>query len=523
MRPANDPDGLYLGLGLSDSNLSVDTTFAFSYNESLGYLTDLAGNRLRNKTSKTIDRTPPSFDVIISPVDSKSIYIIFVKQIVTDSSKVKFRDDSGTAIFNTPYPDFTNILPKCFRIISIDAGGNTIVSTENQIDTSVPAEIIENFSNDSFTCIKLATTKEIDIESLKNCYVQLITPAEYPQTGSDPLTNNTGSRVTLIQDYLGNYMSMYSAHALSDFAVNYVNPLYAYSTDMIYEDESIMNGLYEAGSWAVHDWNADQQNYGTLPAGYPVSIVADTKANDKIRIYLSPSPDAESVSSQMNTDFGTNFRIWLPDLTDGSFRALAAANNTNFVYTDGSLTQENSANSIFNLSKETVSAWENKSQISFMFGLMEDENNPVRIYNNPYYDVSTDKFNLSLSIPVPLYSLRMQDTSDLNTLDLWSFKIKAITSQRGGVTILNNVINASNEEKTVVIVDMPEDGNLTVCVMTLDGNIITYLNRGNTKAGEYYYTWNGKNRNGKAVARGMYFVRVLGGGIDETRKVMVVK
>ncbi len=70
---------------------------------------------------------------------------------------------------------------------------------------------------------------------------------------------------------------------------------------------------------------------------------------------------------------------------------------------------------------------------------------------------------------------------------------------------------------------MPEDGNLTVCVMTLDGNIITYLNRGNTKAGEYYYTWNGKNRNGKAVARGMYFVRVMGGGIDETRKVMVVK
>ena len=54
---------------------------------------------------------------------------------------------------------------------------------------------------------------------------------------------------------------------------------------------------------------------------------------------------------------------------------------------------------------------------------------------------------------------------------------------------MNNVINASNDEKAVVIVDMPEDGNLTVCVMTLDGNIITYLNRGNTKAGEYYYTW----------------------------------
>jgi hypothetical protein len=213
----------------------------------------------------------------------------------------------------------------------------------------------------------------------------------------------------------------------------------------------------------------------------------------------------------------------LPALQDSLFRALSATNNTNYVYSDGKLLDASSANSLFNISKETVSSWTSGSQISFMFGLMQNANSPVRIYNNPYYDVSTDKFNLSLSIPVPLYCLRMTDTADLNTLDLWSFKIKSITSQRGGVTILNNVINASKEEKAVVIVDMPEDGNLTVCVMTLDGNIITYLNRGSTKAGEYYYTWNGKNKNGKAVARGMYFVRVFGGGIDETRKVMVVK
>lgn len=521
MRPANDPDGLYLGLGLTDSSLSVETTFAFSYNDSLGYLTDLAGNRLHSKVSKTIDRTPPSFDAIISPVDTKSVYLLFVKQLVTDSSRIKFRDNSGTNV--NIIDSFATLMPKCFRIISIDASGTAVVSTENQIDTSVPAEVVESFSNDSFTCIKLTTTKEINIENLKNLYIQLITPAEYPQTASDPLTNNTGSRVTLIQDHLGNYMSMYSAHALSDFAVNYVNPLYAYSTDMLYEDQSIMNGLYEAGSWAVHDWNADQQNYGTLPAGYPISIVADTKGDEKIRVYLSPSPDADSVSKQFNSDFDAKFRIWLPALQDSLFRALSAANNTNFVYSDGQLLDASSANSLFNITKETVISWQTGSQISFMFGLMQNSNSPVRIYNNPYYDVSTDKFNLSLSIPVPLYCLRMPDTADLNTLDLWSFKIKGITAQRGGVTILNNVINASNDEKAVVIVDMPEDGNLTVCVMTLDGNIITYLNRGNTKAGEYYYTWNGKNRNGKVVARGMYFVRVLGGGIDETRKVMVVK
>ncbi len=524
MRPANDPDGLYLGLGLSDTNLSVETTFSFSYNENKGYLTDLAGNRLRSKTSKTIDRTPPSFDVIFSPVENKAIYIIFVKELVLDSAKIKFRDNSGSQIdIISLYPDFTKLLPKCFRIISIDAGGNAVENTELKIDTSIPAKIIKEYSNSSFTCIKLTTTKEIDIDALKELYVQLIMPQEYPTQTSDPLTNNINSRVTFIQDYLGNYMSMYSAHALSDFAINYVNPLYAYSSDMLDDEVSVMKDLYKEGSWAVHDWNANQQNYGTLPENHPVSIIADTKGNEKIRIYLSPSPDADSVSKQLNADFNTKYRIWLPALQNGIFRALSAKNNSNYVYADGSLVDSSSQNSIFNLSKETVSEWKSGKQISFMFGLMENSSNPLRIYNNPYYDVSTDKFNLSLSIPVPLYCIRMIDLSDLNTLDLWSFKLKGITSQRGGVTILNNVINADKGEKTVVKVDMPEDGRLNVIVMTLDGNIISYLNRGNVKAGEHYFTWDGKNKNGAAAARGMYFIRVTGSGIDETRKVMVVK
>ena len=527
MRPANDPDGLYLGLGLTDTELSVETTFAFSYNENLGYLTDLAGNRLRNKVSKTIDRTPPSFDVILSPIDTKSVYIIFVKKLITDSTDLKLIEvnSSGEKERQPINESFADLIPKCFRIITIDAAGNASLSTDIQIDTSVPAEIVEANSNDSFTCLKLTTTEDINIEDLKDMYIQLIMPEGYPSTSVDPFTSNNNSRVTFIQDIIGNYMSMYSAHALSDFAVNYIKPLYAYSSDMLEDETSVMNGLYEEGTWAVHDWNDDQQNYGTLPADHPVSIVADTMSNEKVRIYLSPSPDTDSVSKQFNSDFGTKLRVWLPDITDGIFRAFSASNNTNFVYTDGTAIEdtESSDNLIFNLTKETVSAWASGTQISFMFGLLDDSNNPLRIYNNPYYDIETDRFNLSLSIPVPLYSLRMHNAEDINSLDLWSFKVRSVTEQRGGVTILNNVIDAGKDEKTIIKVNLPEEGKLNVIIMTLDGNIITYLNRGNTAAGEHYFTWNGKNRNGKSVARGMYFVRVIGSGIDETRKVMVVK
>ena len=106
---------------------------------------------------------------------------------------------------------------------------------------------------------------------------------------------------------------------------------------------------------------------------------------------------------------------------------------------------------------------------------------------------------------------------------MWSFSISSITQQRGGVTILNNVINAGIGEKTAIEVEMPSSGNLNVFVMTLDGNIVQRLSMGHQSAGKHYFYWDGKNNAGNPVARGLYFVRVSGNGIDETRKVMVVK
>ena len=122
-----------------------------------------------------------------------------------------------------------------------------------------------------------------------------------------------------------------------------------------------------------------------------------------------------------------------------------------------------------------------------------------------------------------MFALRLKDKNDITSLDLWSFKVKSVTEQRGGVSILNNVINATYGEKTIVKLNVPQAGNVDVMVMTLDGNIVTYLQHGSISAGEHYFTWNGKNNAGQNVARGLYFVRVIGPNLDETRKVMVVK
>lgn len=530
-RPVNDPDGLYLGLRLSDLSLPIETTFAFSFNEGEGYITDLAGNRLRSKTSKTIDRSAPSFDITLSPINQKEVILVFVKEVVTDSSKIKFADNNGNKISITQ--DFLSLLPGCFQIISINEDGTFTPSQSIQIDSSIPAELISEHTSSNFTAFRMTLTNPVTFDNIKNLYIQVKQHPDYPELSTDPFTSNTDSRVTLIQDKLGNYIGMYSAHALSDFAVGVVNPAYGYSPDMKFEEEYVMNGLYGQGTWAVHDWNADQQNYGTLPAGHPVTIVANTDDGteeklslpENVRIYFSPNPQADSISTQLNKDLNIKLRVWLPLVTDGIIPALSSTNNKNFKSVDSKLinSNNNTEGLSFDIPLEDTKDWKTGNQISFLFGILNSNNEPFRIYSSPYYDIGTNRFNLSLSNSVPLYCLRMHNISDISTLDLWSFKIKSITEQRGGVTILNNVINPDKGEKTVVKVNQPVNGKLNVIVMTLDGNIVTYLNRGEALAGEHFFTWNGKNKAGNSVARGMYFVRVIGGDFDETRKVMVVK
>ena len=127
------------------------------------------------------------------------------------------------------------------------------------------------------------------------------------------------------------------------------------------------------------------------------------------------------------------------------------------------------------------------------------------------------------SVFSPLYALRLTDPSNFMSLELWSFRLKNIVSQRGGITILNNVIDSVKGEKVVLKVNLEQETELTILVMTLDGNIVDYLQRGLAPAGEQYYSWDGTNRRGNPVARGMYFIRVMGKDIDETRKVLVIK
>jgi hypothetical protein len=131
---------------------------------------------------------------------------------------------------------------------------------------------------------------------------------------------------------------------------------------------------------------------------------------------------------------------------------------------------------------------------------------------------------------IPLYVARLDiprggdiPTDWYRRIKPFSFRIHDITLQRSGVTILNNVIDPNKGEKTYVDYKLNRNGRVTIQVFTLDGTMVQVLQRGSQGAGEYRVSWDGKNRGGRAVARGLYFIRVVGPEIDEIRKVMVVK
>jgi hypothetical protein len=129
----------------------------------------------------------------------------------------------------------------------------------------------------------------------------------------------------------------------------------------------------------------------------------------------------------------------------------------------------------------------------------------------------------------PLYGVRLNDTAPREKFyepgNLASFKVNTGETkyQRSGATILSNVINPAKGEKTILHYILTRGGQVTIQVFTLDGNLVQSLYRGSREAGEYDAVWDGKNRGGNVVARGMYFIRIVAPDIDEIRKVMVVK
>jgi hypothetical protein len=121
------------------------------------------------------------------------------------------------------------------------------------------------------------------------------------------------------------------------------------------------------------------------------------------------------------------------------------------------------------------------------------------------------------------YCLRVLNPKDPRTLAMWSLNVQELQRQRRGVTILNNVLRTGQGGRTTVVYTLERRGSVTILVSDLQGDIVAVLVRSVQNAGEHAASWDGRNRAGRFVAPGLYFVKIVGPGINEVRKVLVGK
>ncbi|WP_273443125.1 hypothetical protein [Treponema berlinense] len=515
-------DGLYIRLPLSDKTLALRTTFEVYYSPQDSYITDLAGNLLSSSyTQKTkftsLDVTPPSIVMTLAPIGENKIYAIFSKQLAFGSENRFFK--------NLSEADLNEALSQIKEsFILVKKGSSAGASAEENAITK--AEYVS--SSDEYTALLFTLEKTINLSDVENLWLRNV------GYNSQKVEDGVGITVadTKIRDFLGNYMTQNSGHALSDFAVNALDVLYAYANPKD-DDDWNEKGIYGqntasvSSDYAVHDFTAEQGNYGALVEQRDIAlqIKINGEMESERRFLLVPSKSSalssEMVSDKINLLLGTDWRVWLPT----SLKAVATHPNSSVMSENFPESADGGNGILWNYTlKNEDYGFKSGDEIQFLFKFTDADGNDILLDND------ADDFtggSANPSHPVPLYALKMPlekiNAGDFSFVDLWSFKIKSIKQQRGGVTILNNVINVNAREQAVLEVNVPEEGNLNVFVMTIDGNIVKRLNHGRVNSGTHYYRWNGTNNASKPVARGLYFVRVVGPGIDETRKVLCVK
>ena len=528
-REISSGDSLYFSVFLKDgTKLPLKTNFSVRYDQQ-GCVTDLAGNLMKSAKVKSVDRVSPRFNMTSAKVSGNKLYVVFNKEINLEPVELEFSDGRKKSFG----------ISDSLRFIKIPADGHKFEDSDVVYDLYIEKETapLKIYSSGTFTGLIFTLNRNVTLKDVKNYYIQSFSP----ESGKfiDPFTGIKDVKVTAITDVNGNYMSHGDAHALSDFAVDVVNPVYAYDDRFMEEKFGFSASAAAQSNLSVREWDEDQQKDGTLLTEHNLFVVTSQDSGnsedaeslpEKIIMYYDKSPDSDSVSKEYNKNLEQNLRVWIPSLvpvdTSGSsteriysLTTLASATNSNNLFAVGEVSKNIAK---FTLDWETMekNGYSSGNQVSFLFGLAEPDGSPVKICHAPVYDEITGVYRLEHQ---PLFALRLKNSNDPVSLDLWSFRLKSAVLQRGNVTIFNNVIDVNKGEMSVIRVNMPSEGRLDVIVMTLDGNIIRYLQHGTASAGEHNYSWNGTSKSGKKVARGLYFVRVFGNGIDETRKIMVVK
>ena len=381
-------------------------------------------------------------------------------------------------------------------------------SSASIIDTAVPVTSYSGTSDKAKTAVVFGLTRDLTWNDLygNDCLHVEIVQTGAVRVGSTRISYQQGVK-----------------HCTSDFAVNAARMLYGYDNYI----DSATPLTAEKGVNSVRTWDQSDPISNRLHSDSDLLFQAqfDSSVPEGMRLEM-----VAQLASQLNASvIGDNYsgyyelatRLWLPEkfmplCTEGQTLpssqhiaqdATSAGRLRNFALSYSA----SSTNPLFRMM--------DGEEIQFMFKVKNPDGTDLMIDHD--YDADNGIYEPTPERPV--YAIRLVDDSDIMSFDLWSVVLQETTLQRGNVTILNNVINSDLKEQTFVTIDMQKAGNLTVQVLTLDGAVVKTLQKGRKTAGTHGYGWDGTNGSGKPVARGMYFIRVIGPDIDETRKVMVVR
>jgi len=76
---------------------------------------------------------------------------------------------------------------------------------------------------------------------------------------------------------------------------------------------------------------------------------------------------------------------------------------------------------------------------------------------------------------------------------------------------------------TTIAFELASPGQVSITVYDVSGRMIRSLVNGHLPAGMHEVTWNGRDRNGATAASGVYFYRLVAGGILETKKMVLLR
>ena len=465
---ANHLDDTYVAFDYTetDRDFSLEDSLWFYYTaagatiNATNVVTDLAGNRLKPfQRYVSIQRVPPEFANALAIAGTDIVYIRFSKRILGPGG-----DDIVDWLAGPGTPD------DLLEIYDANTG------------LAVPGL--------SITAITPIQTREATAGTFATLDVFLTLNQPIPPDGAlDWRIRPDPAGVDLIEDEFTTRIRVAEVNRITDVALGIVQPVAAWNEIQrsdLYGDE--FDGLLD-----LTDFDGSGVLLADRDTSVQVAIVDAVNAGRAVQLYYDVDPDPSVVTNTARPE--TPNAYWLPVESQ---------------IVDDPETGERETLPPNLEARRLLPLAVNGQNIEFTL----DSDDPEIV---PGAEVQI----ILMIDGVP--AARFTDPTDPRTVAPWVITYRRFIEQRGGVTILNNVIYPANGDVTVLDYELQSAGMVTIHVFTLDGARVKTLVRGRQTAGRYQTSWDGSNTSGQTVASGLYFIRIVGPGIDEIRKVLVAK